>query len=812
MAAAIVLQPHPAVVSPTPEQSFTVDIHVVGLTSLLAAFELNLTFGPMLVNAQGFPSILFQPSATVMGGALGDVAAGEVIVTQDFDNAFGSIQLAAVSLLEADLATCVFCQPKFLSDLQPTGDFLLGTLRFNTFFPAIELGQLSVSVESSLLSDPFGVAIATDAPTDAHIAVVSEPSSLSLLAVLLVAGLVKRSGRRAWRRAGAAWACAIVSAGAASAAVPDPSSPGPYAVTVFEYAFAPSATIDVTDDGIADIPYPTGVAAAVWHPALSAAKRYPLVLLVHGRKMPATTPSYRGFDSLAARLASWGFIVVSINARDTLRPENSFANVLERGRLVQAHLRCWQAWSAGRGGPGYCLDGTLGARFANRVDMSQIGLMGHSQGGQAVRAAHQFNRTSAQPVALRAIYEIAPKDETPAGLPPLEASGLAWSVLLPGCDGDVADLEGMRVYDRAQRLPEPQGAAPKAQQFLFGARHNLFNSKWEAEFLDPNACAGQIRLDRGQHERAAAVYVVGFFRTFLRGDPYLDLFTGDRLPPPAVQTPVDNSFAQSVGAILKVDDFSAADAPSTNSLGLPNNWTGIVISACDNAPTTAPAKRCAGFDPTTLINNVWGHAPVQHAARISWPAVGPEAPALFMPTGARDLVRLRFLSLRVAEQNSPLNPPAPGLQDFSVRLVSTAGASSSAVRLGAWGTLHAPVFIPAEFGGVATPAQSILKTVRIPLSAFADIDLAQVAGVLLEFDQQPSGAIFVSDIAFSDRMGDLTFDGSVDIDDVNVVMAALGTVVPPGANDARDLDGDGRITALDARRLVLLCSRYRCAR
>ena len=32
-----------------------------------------------------------------------------------------------------------------------------------------------------------------------------------------------------------------------------------------------------------------------------------------------------------------------------------------------------------------------------------------------------------------------------------------------------------------------------------------------------------------------------------------------------------------------------------------------------------------------------------------------------------------------------------------------------------------------------------------------------------------------------------------------------------GANDPKDLDGDGKITALDARKLVTLCTRARCA-
>ena len=60
------------------------------------------------------------------------------------------------------------------------------------------------------------------------------------------------------------------------------------------------------------------------------------------------------------------------------------------------------------------------------------------------------------------------------------------------------------------------------------------------------------------------------------------------------------------------------------------------------------------------------------------------------------------------------------------------------------------------------------------------------------------------------RRGDVNGDGCVDIEDVRVIVAGRGTV-PPGIDDPRDLDGDGYITGLDARKAVLLCDVPRCA-
>jgi hypothetical protein len=59
--------------------------------------------------------------------------------------------------------------------------------------------------------------------------------------------------------------------------------------------------------------------------------------------------------------------------------------------------------------------------------------------------------------------------------------------------------------------------------------------------------------------------------------------------------------------------------------------------------------------------------------------------------------------------------------------------------------------------------------------------------------------------------GDLNGDAAVDRDDLDIIMSGTGTQATAGG-DPRDLDGDGRITVLDARKLVPLCSKPQCAR
>jgi len=58
--------------------------------------------------------------------------------------------------------------------------------------------------------------------------------------------------------------------------------------------------------------------------------------------------------------------------------------------------------------------------------------------------------------------------------------------------------------------------------------------------------------------------------------------------------------------------------------------------------------------------------------------------------------------------------------------------------------------------------------------------------------------------------GDIDADNDVDTDDIALITAARNQPAD-GPDDPRDLDGDGLITVLDARRAVLLCTHPRCA-
>ena len=61
----------------------------------------------------------------------------------------------------------------------------------------------------------------------------------------------------------------------------------------------------------------------------------------------------------------------------------------------------------------------------------------------------------------------------------------------------------------------------------------------------------------------------------------------------------------------------------------------------------------------------------------------------------------------------------------------------------------------------------------------------------------------------SAAVGDLDGNGKIDEEDLDIILCARNTKAYP--NDPRDVDSDGRITALDARKLVQLCTLPQCA-
>src|SRR5262249_47282038 len=283
---------------------------------------------------------------------------------------------------------------------------------------------------------------------------------------------------------------------------PDPTGTGPNDTTSAEYKFDPPIDPDILGDRNIEL------WARVYRPTTLAGPT-PVVLFLHGNHGTCGTgmnprrddncmytdvgicpdgyvvvPNHEGYGYIADRLASWGYLVISVNAN---RGVTCGAGVsgdaglnLARGRLVLKHLQKLSDWNAGR----EATPDSLGVDLTGLIDFAHVGLVGHSRGGEGVRAAYNLYRDAGSPwpgrigpVTFEAIFEIAPVDRQTSRI--LNADGIAWNTLLPMCDGDGFTLPGLGPFDRMRATRSEPPATQKSPFTVWGANHNFLNTEWQ---------------------------------------------------------------------------------------------------------------------------------------------------------------------------------------------------------------------------------------------------------------------------------------------------------------------------------------------
>jgi hypothetical protein len=306
----------------------------------------------------------------------------------------------------------------------------------------------------------------------------------------------------------------LLAAGSARAAVPDPMARGSYAVTTMDPFTAGTVNLQEPAAGGGAA---TGPAAAVTlqlrgslYAPIGRTTPSPVLVLVHGNHGSCDTGSApdctafkrndRGYAYLGENLASWGYTVVSLDQDQLMYYQDSpmAKGMHQRRLLIAAALDALYKANQEPLGP----DSTIGGSLVGKLDMTRIGLMGHSRGGDAVTSFIDYNRTRPEPgrrYPLRGVIALAPVDyerRAPYGTP--------FMAELPLCDGDVSNLQGARFFERSQYVA-PGDPFPRVQIGVHGTNHNWFNSVWAADGEDSNpndaACSvtqpNNIRLSGG---------------------------------------------------------------------------------------------------------------------------------------------------------------------------------------------------------------------------------------------------------------------------------------------------------------------------
>jgi len=480
---------------------------------------------------------------------------------------------------------------------------------------------------------------------------------------------------------------------------------------------------------------------------------FPLILAVHGNH-EAPVDSDTGYDYLGDLLASRGFIFVSVDENflngsweGGIDKENA-----TRAWLLLKHLEAWRAWN-----------GTPSNPFQDKVDLANVGLIGHSRGGEAVALAAAFNKLPCDPenaalpfafgFGIRAVVAIAPCDGQyePTGLPtPLEDT--PYFVLQGSHDSDVSDFAGQRPYRRARFSGAQYGF--KAALWLYRANHGQFNTVWgrfdQAPPLSWFLATGPLMAGEDQR-RIAQVFISGFLEATLHGRrEYVPMF---RDPAAA---------AAWLPRALLLNQYEDSTYHPVHRFD-----TGL-----DLTRATLPGATIKGENLT-----VWRQGMVEgrgdwsfrsRAVHLGW-ARGAGLPSYTLELPALDwspaLTSRLVLSLAASDEDPQPGGKAPAGEatkepiDFTVELVDADGTVARVplsrvrslppafkVRFTKWDLLERTAY--------HRPWEPVFQTVELPLTLFKEAvpswSPTELREIRLVFDRTPRGLVLLDQVGLTD--------------------------------------------------------------
>ncbi len=423
----------------------------------------------------------------------------------------------------------------------------------------------------------------------------------------------------------------------------------------------------------------------------------PFIVFAHGRfqSAPFTGTNHTQASYLLDHLASWGFVVVSVNL-DVVGQFAFPAAIPQRGELIHATIDRFD-------------DQDQDDLF---FDMSRIGLVGHSRGGEGVVAAYVDNPDSRE---IHAVATIAPTD-----FEEYSFSGVHYLGLYGSKDGDVNNGWPIKVYERST-------GRHKAFQYIEGANHFWFTDS--IQFTGE----GNGLITREQHHEIAWTYITHFLRETV-GDRapgrFGELSDGPSLFPVTDSADIHPMYFDPDGLVVNNHQQWPLD-PSMNTLGLVT--AGSMLLELSESSLNSPGATF--YHPTFAMR-----------ARFDT-ALGTPLYVEELEPGT-DASPFDYLSLRVMQPlGSDLNT-AGQVQDMRLALVDMRN-NVAALTLSDYGTIPWPV----THAGFAFPEKSVLRTSRLPLDDFVaanpELQLNDLRLVALVFDQTTVGEVRVDDIAFT---------------------------------------------------------------
>jgi dienelactone hydrolase len=491
----------------------------------------------------------------------------------------------------------------------------------------------------------------------------------------------------------------------------------------------------------------------VWMPDESSEGPFPLVLMVHGNHNMADF-SDGGYEYLGELLASKGYIAVSIDQNFLNSGKTGHIGWDNAGRawMFLKHLDQWGKWNKDKQHPLY-----------GKVDMENIGLIGHSRGGEAVSLATLMNDLDRLPnnakvtlnfdFSIKALIGLSPGDgRFKLGDQPVELKDINYLTIQGANDTDHTNYYGIRQYERVSFSDDFDGF--KSSIYLYGANHGQFNSDWEVDQPSPYwwfMNRKEIMEPELQREMTK-VYVAAFLDATLKGrEEYRQIFStkgtaSSWIPTDPVRVKYeDNTFTPLATYEEDVDVTTLTqDEGELHGFNL-QVWKEVNLTLRNNEPQGNEAVKL-GWRGTN------GRYTVKLPDEVS-ETLGPQTVLSF------DAVQLHpsrydFYGIRVPEGFEEKAIPITvmvkpkGTMKLDSRIGTTVGIeptySTKLYKFDWWNE---------RFGN---NYEHMLQTYEVPLTFLQEnmenINYQDINEIIFEFNQTGSGLIFLDNIGLKERI------------------------------------------------------------
>lgn len=493
----------------------------------------------------------------------------------------------------------------------------------------------------------------------------------------------------------------------------------PFQLGDIELMNAGGQSISAPLDGIISIPSTEGP--------------HPVVVIFHGARRISSIREhmYAGFDYLVRQLAAEGFAAISINVLVNYTFEMGEPLVHNEWAmdLFDGHISFLENANAGQ-------DVGHGIYLTNKLDLSQIHLIGHSRGGEVANCIvlRDINNNIERIQSIIRVGTTVIFEEGDIFHPDIPTG-----IIIPEFDGDVLSHDGHLVFDEILHLGQNQSIASLV--YLRGANHNFFNRDVLVDDRVDSMNAAHLAVDtwltREEQEDFLMRYAAAFLSVVTNASEPWGVFA------PSASQP-NTMFGYAV----------------TASTYIPGRLRVLALPSEDAAhryiTTTGPASAFYYEQAIPLYSaGLFNHPAAlgRHNRRpmyaLEWEAGGG---TVSFALGENDFTAHSSLALYVAVDSSNQLNPQGEYQSFTLVITDSDGNNQGiTIPMGTSPLAFHPGYAwDAEWFDGETRQFWVgfmpFGELRIPLSYFYDINLSAVAKVGIVFDQTQSGAVMLSGI------------------------------------------------------------------